>query len=138
VVPNAKLADLIVRNFSLPVDEQSVVIGVGVSYASDLEFVEKVTIEVARETLRAVNGGVVEFDPFTRYNEFGDSSINFSVILRVRTFSDRFLITHEFMKRLHARYEKEGIEIPFPQRVVTFTNAPGGAGATSEPGAAPS
>ena len=62
---------------------------------------------------------VGEFEPFTRYNQFGDSSINFSVILRVQTFADRYLTTHEFMKRLHARYAKEGIEIPFPQRVVT-------------------
>jgi small-conductance mechanosensitive channel len=132
VVPNAKLADLIVRNFSLPVDEQSVIIDVGVSYNSDLEAVEKITIDVAKETLRAVTGGVVEFEPFTRYKEFGDSSINFSVILRVRTFADRFLVTHEFMKRLHARYAKEGIEIPFPQRVVTFTNAADGGGAKGD------
>lgn len=122
VVPNAKLADLIVRNFSLPIDEQSVIVGVGVSYNSDLARVEKVTIDVARETLMSVDGGVVEFEPFTRYNEFGDSSINFSVILRVRTFVDRYLVTHEFVKRLHARYAKEGIEIPFPQRVVTFAS----------------
>ncbi len=122
IVPNAKLADLIVRNYSMPVDEQSVVIPVGVSYDSDLAFVEKVTIEVARETLRHVQGGVGEFEPFTRYNQFGDSSINFSVILRVQTFVDRYLTTHEFVKRLHARYAQEGIEIPFPQRVVTFVN----------------
>jgi len=122
IIPNAKLADLIVRNYSLPVDEQSVVIPVGVSYDSDLAFVEKVTIEEARATLKHVQGGVGEFEPFTRYNAFGDSSINFSVILRVQTFVDRYLTTHEFMKRLHARYAKEGIEIPFPQRVVTFVN----------------
>jgi small-conductance mechanosensitive channel len=136
VVPNAKLADLIVRNYSLPIDEQSVIVGVGVSYNSNLAHVEKVTIEVARETLKAVEGGVPEFDPFTRYNEFGDSSINFSVILRVKVFADRYLVTHEFVKRLHARYEKEGIEIPFPQRVVTFVNPleleKGGAGESGD------
>jgi small-conductance mechanosensitive channel len=122
VVPNAKLADLIVRNFSLPVDEQSVIIPVGVSYNSDLAFVEEVTIDVARNTLKEVSGGVVEFEPFIRYREFGDSSINFSMILRVRAFADRFAVKHEFIKRLHARYAREGIEIPFPQRVVTFVN----------------
>jgi len=122
IVPNAKLADLIVRNYSLPVNEQSVVIPVGVSYNSDLAHVERVTIEVARETLKEVQGGVGEFEPFTRYNQFGDSSINFSVILRVESFVDRYLTTHEFVKRLHARYAREGIEIPYPQRVVTFVN----------------
>jgi small-conductance mechanosensitive channel len=122
IIPNAKLADLIVRNYSLPVDEQSVVVQVGVSYDSDLAFVEKVTIEEAKVTLQRVQGGVGEFEPFIRFNAFGDSSINLSVILRVRAFADRYLTTHEFMKRLHARYAKEGIEIPFPQRVVTFVS----------------
>ena len=136
VVPNARLAEIIVTNYSLPEPEQSAIVGVGVSYDSNLEHVEKVTIDVARETLKNVQGGVGEFDPFIRYNGFGDSSVDFSVILRVRTFTDRYLVSHEFMKRLHRRYQAEGIEIPFPQRVVTLNNgtAPreaAGAGRTS-------
>ena len=29
---------------------------------------------------------------------------------------DKFLVTHEFIKRLKKAYDKEKIEIPFPQR----------------------
>lgn len=123
LVPNSKLAELIVRNYSLPVTEQSVIIGVGVSYDSDLEHVERVTQEVARKTLADESGAVTEYEPAIRYNEFGDSSINFNVILRVNTFRDRYAVASEFIKRLHKRFNEEGIEIPFPQRVVTFTNA---------------
>jgi small-conductance mechanosensitive channel len=118
VVPNARIAEMIVKNVSLPEDEQSVLVQVGVSYDSDLPKVERVTIEVAREVLSGVQGGVAKFAPFIRYHTFGDSSIDFTVILRVRTYVDRFLVTHEFVKRLQARYASEGIEIPFPQRVV--------------------
>ena len=35
--------------------------------------------------------------------------------LRAREFTDQYKITHEFIKALHKRYKKEGIEIPFPQ-----------------------
>ena len=59
-----------------------------------------------------------EFDPFVRYHTFGDSAIGFSAILRVGQFRDRYLVTHEFLKRLKDRYDREGIEIPFPQRVL--------------------
>jgi small-conductance mechanosensitive channel len=118
VVPNAKLASAVVTNCSLPDPETAVLVTVGVSYGSDLAHVERVTIEVAREVMRDVEGGVPAFEPFIRYNEFGDSSVNFTAILRGKEFTSQFLVKHEFIKRLHARYSMEGIEIPFPQRVV--------------------
>ncbi len=118
IVPNARVAEIIVKNYSLPENEQSALVQVGVSYGSDLAKVESVTIDVAKEVLSTVQGGVAAFEPFIRYHTFGDSSINFSVILRVQQFTDRYLVSHEFVKRLHRRYAEEGIEIPFPQRVL--------------------
>jgi len=118
IVPNSKLAQAIVKNYYMPEREMSVVIQVGVSYDSDLEKVEKVTIEVAKEVMREVPGGIPEFEPFIRYHTFGDSSINFSVILRCREFTDQYIIRHEFIKRLHKRYRQEGIVIPFPIRTI--------------------
>lgn len=118
IVPNGRLVEMVLTNYNLPEPELSVLVPVGVSYASDLKHVESVTVDVARAVLREVEGGVPKFEPFIRYNAFADSSVNFTVILRGRQFVDRYLLTHEFMKRLHERYAKEGIEIPFPQRVV--------------------
>lgn len=118
IVPNGRLIEMVLTNYNMPEPELAVLVQMGVSYGSDLKHVEAVTIDVARGVLREVEGGVAGFDPFIRYNAFADSSINFTVILRGRQFVDRYLLTHEFMKRLHERYAKEGIEIPFPQRVV--------------------
>jgi small-conductance mechanosensitive channel len=36
------------------------------------------------------------------------------VILRAQQFTDQFLLKHEFVKRLHRRFQAEGIRIPFP------------------------
>jgi small-conductance mechanosensitive channel len=119
LVPNAKLAQSIVTNFHLPAQDLAVLVDVGVDYGSDLQRVERVTIEVAREVMAEVTGGVPDFQPFIRFNTFADSSVNFTVILRGREFVDQFLIKHEFIKRLHARYEREGIVIPFPQRTLS-------------------
>ena len=118
IVPNSKLASSIITNYYLPEKELAVLVQVGVSYNSDLEKVEKVTIEVAKEVMKEVPGGVPNFEPFIRYHTFGDFSINFTVILRAQTYVDRYLVTHEFVKRLHKRYKEEGIEIPFPIRTV--------------------
>ena len=118
IVPNSKLASTIVTNYYQPRKVMSVLVQLGVSYDSDLVKVEKVTLEVAKEVLREVKGGVPEFEPFIRYHTFADFSINFTVILRAREFLDQYLVKHEFIKRLHERYKKEGIEIPFPIRTV--------------------
>lgn len=118
VVPNSKLADTIIINYNQPQREMSVIIQVGVSYDSDLEKVEKVTINVAKAVLQKVTGGQSEFEPFIRYHTFGDSSIDFSVILRVKEFVNKYLVKHEFIKALHKRFNKEGINIPFPIRTV--------------------
>lgn len=118
LIPNSKLAGAIVTNFALPETEMSILVQVGVSYNSDLEEVEKVTIEVARDLLQEVQGGIQGFEPFIRFHTFADFSINFSVILRGHEYTDQYLLKHEFVKRLHQRYRREGIEIPYPIRTV--------------------
>ncbi len=118
LVPNAKLAQSIVTNYSGPDKEMAALVQVGVSYTCDLAHVERVTVETAREIQREVSGAVAGFEPIVRYHTFGDSSVNFTVTLRVKEYTDQYGVTHEFMKRLHERYRKESIEIPFPQRVV--------------------
>lgn len=121
LIPNSKLAGAIVTNYYLPATEMSVLVQVGVSYDSDLEKVEQVTIDVARKLLQEVTGGVPDFDPFIRYHTFADFSINFTVILRGKEYTDQYLLKHEFVKRLHQRYRQDGIEIPFPIRTVHLT-----------------
>ncbi len=118
VVPNSKMAGSIVTNYYLPEPQMACLVQVGVAYDSDLAKVERVTIDVGKKVLKNVTGGVPEFEPFIRYHTFSDFSINFTVILRVNEFVDKYLITHEFVKELHKRYKKEGIEIPFPIRTV--------------------
>lgn len=118
VIPNSKLASSSLTNFDLPEQETAVLMQVGVSYDSDLDQVERVVKEVSREVLARVPGAVSGFEPFIRYHTFGDSSINFTVILRASRITDQYLLKHEFVKALHARFARERITIPYPQRVV--------------------
>ncbi|MBI2579226.1 MAG: mechanosensitive ion channel family protein [Candidatus Aenigmarchaeota archaeon] len=118
IIPNSKIANSTITDYSAPIEEMSVVVPVGVAYDSDLGKVEKMTIEVAKDTLKNVAGGKKDFEPFIRYNAFGDSNINFSVILRVEKFVDQYLVVHEFIKALKKRYDEEEIEISFPVRKI--------------------
>ncbi len=118
VIPNTKIAQAIVTNFDLPYQDMAVLVEVRVNYGSDLEKVEKITAEVGRAVMKEVTGGVESFEPFIRYHTFADFSVNFTVILRAKTFVDQYLIKHEFIKRLHLSYAQEGIRIQLPTQMV--------------------
>ena len=119
IVPNSKMTSTILVNFSAPATgSMSILVDVGVAFDSDLEKVEHITVEVAKEVLASVPGGVTVDDPFIRYNAIGDSRINFTVILRARHYTDQYLIKHVFIRSLIKRYREEHIQIPYPVRTV--------------------
>jgi small-conductance mechanosensitive channel len=121
VVPNATVASSIVTNYHLPEHETSVTVPCSVSYDSDLDHVELVTIEVGQEVMQEVKGAVPGYEPTVRFNTFGGSGISFNVGLRAAEISAQALITHEFIKRLHARYQKEGIDNSSPTETIVYT-----------------
>ena len=120
IISNKNLVNAKVLNYYYPVKELAVLVEVSVHYQSDLGQVERVTTEVAKEVLQESAGGVKNFQPFIRYHTFGESGIQFSVVLRAKEFVDQYLIKHEFIKRLHKRYAAEGIVIPYPVRAVNY------------------
>jgi len=113
VVPNQKIATSIITNYAQPFAECSISIPIGVTYGSDLNYVEKITTTVAKEILQETKGGVKSFAPFIRYSGFSELSINFNVILRVQTVTDQNFIRHEFIKKIYERYQQEKIIISF-------------------------
>ncbi|MBI4565217.1 MAG: mechanosensitive ion channel family protein [Planctomycetes bacterium] len=120
IIPNKQLVSSRVLNYYYPSKDLAVLVQVGVHYDSDLRKVEQVTVEVAEEVQKTVQGAVPDFKPFIRYHTFNSSSIDFTVILRAQEFVDNFLLKHEFIKALQARYAKEGITIPFPIRAINL------------------
>ncbi len=128
VIPNKVIASAVTTNFSQPRDDIIVVVPIGVSYDSDLEKVEEVTVDVARELMIKVDGYEPEFDsdgvdrnklaPVVRFQAFNDSSIDFNAVMHVQVFTNQYLLKHEFIKAITKRYREEGINIPFPIRTL--------------------
>jgi small-conductance mechanosensitive channel len=118
IVPNSKLADMTVSNYYLPQHEITFAVEVGVSYDSDLSKVEKITKEVIKETLQQSEDGVKEFEPEISFIAFAESSIRVKAFLRVNNYSAQFQVRSAFLKKLHERYNQEGIHIPYPMRSI--------------------
>ena len=117
IVPNSLMNQAEIINFDRPTRKLELQADLGVSYDSNLEEVERVTIEVAESILHDTSGGSLESPPYIRYKDFRDSDILLSVYLPC-PFADRIEVRHEFMKRVHRRYEEEGIEMPSPSRTL--------------------
>lgn len=118
IIPNSKLSQSTVTNYDSPNSAYALGVAVGVGYDSDLAKVEKVCIKVGNDVLRAHKEQVKDAAPVVRYREFGDSSINLQVFLTLKNYKNRFIVKHEYIKALKKEFDKQKIEIPYPQRVV--------------------
>lgn len=116
IYPNHSVADMRLVNLSEPDKRYKIRITVNVAYGSPLDKVERIMLEsvtvqkgVSKDPDRA---------PTVRFEDFGENALKFTVYLWVDDIMDQWLIAHEARKMMDARFKAEGIEIPFPQRVV--------------------
>ena len=124
IVPNSKLASANFTNYHLPEKQLTITIDVGVSYDSDLEEVERVTVEVAKEVMQEIAPDLMKNQPYIIFHTFNDFSIDFTLYMRVGEYFDLRIGRHLFVKKLHKRYKQEGIVIPFPIRDVYMKETP--------------
>lgn len=123
IVPNNKLAESIIMNNTSAADSKIVVIiPCGVSYESNLEKVEKISLDVAKKVIKGTEGAVKDYEPKIRFNDFGDSNINFKIIVKVKKYQDQFVVKHELIKALKVRFDKEKIEMSYPVRKIVYEN----------------
>lgn len=118
-IPNSIMANSKIINESAPEPRFRLRLPVGVAYGSDLEKVEAVLLE----EVKAIPHVVSEPTPRIRYRRFGDSSVDLELLCWVDDPRFKGPVTHELVKRVHRRFEEEGITIPFPQRDVHLYQA---------------
>ncbi len=109
VVPNSKLSQAVVTNFSMPSGEMGIGVDITIDRSSDLAVVEKTVTEVANEVMQSVTGTVAGASASVRSQGFTDLGIRMSIGVRVREFADQVSVKSELIKRLHARLTKDGV-----------------------------
>jgi small-conductance mechanosensitive channel len=122
IIPNSTIAKAVITNYSMPEDRMSYVLQVGVAYGTDPARVEKALLDSVQDAIHDnVEGLLADPKPFVRFIPgFGDSSLDFSLIVQVAKFTDQYPVQSELRKRIVKRFAAEGIEIPFPIRTVVL------------------
>ncbi|MBU0468297.1 MAG: mechanosensitive ion channel [Candidatus Omnitrophica bacterium] len=110
VIPNKHIIGEIILNCS---DSKRIDINVGVSYSSDIDKVIKVVTKIINDEERIVKTKT----PKIGISEFADSSIN--IYARAWCKQEEYLdVKFAINKKIFDEFNKNAIEIPFPQRVV--------------------
>ena len=100
------------------------VVDVGVGYAEDLVRAKRVLAEVAHdlwedEDYRSV---IIEEPEVTGVEALAADAVTLRVLVKTAPM-EQWAVARELRQRIKARFDHEGIEIPFPQRVVWHRDA---------------
>lgn len=114
-IPNGEIK--IATNMTL--EFSGINLDIGVGYDTDIEKLEKVVNEVGKSIAEDEEwkDRVIEAPQFLRIDNFGDSSIDIKITGSTAAM-EQWAVTGELRKRLKVAFDKNGIEIPFPQRVI--------------------
>ena len=121
-IPNSVLSGSTSKNFTSSDAAFRVPIKIGVSYDSDLDHVDRVSLDVANKLYNELECINTDYKPTIRFREFADSSVNFFIYFQGKEFGDHNTILNAFIKALHKRFKEENIEIPYPIRTVIHKN----------------
>ncbi len=113
LIPNATILSGDVVNVTRQKNGR-VEISVGVSYNSDMRLVEQILRKCAEESPYAKKSET----PTVLMTEFADSSVNFIVRVIIEKVTDGIAARSALMFSIWDEFQKNNIEIPFPQRVV--------------------
>lgn len=120
IVPNKEFVTTKLLNWTLSNSTNRVVITVGVAYGCDTT--------LARELMRRVveeHPNVLEDpEPSVTFEEFGDSTLNFTIRCYLPQLDGRLATIHELHTEIHTQLRTAGIEIAFPQRDLHLRTVP--------------
>ena len=117
IIPNNMLANNKIINLSEPDQKLKLFINIGVAYGTDPHKVKRILLDIANKhphVLKEPEG----FEPVVRFWEFGESSLNFILIVWLDDLGERFAVRNDINFEIDKSFKKEKVEIPFPQRVV--------------------
>lgn len=122
IIPNSQMVNERVTNHSFPDQRVRPLLRLGVDYGSDPEQVKKAIGEVlAGEKLV-----LKQPPPSVVFTGFGDSALNVAIRFTVAHNRDDGLAVDAVVQGIVGRFQKEGIVIPYPVRVIVPGGEPGG------------
>ncbi|GHF91494.1 mechanosensitive ion channel family protein [Thalassotalea marina] len=118
LIPNSKLLENTVINWTLRDKLIRGVVGVGVAYGSDCQKVRDIMLKVAKEQSEVLVDGLR--DPIVFFQDFGDNALVFELYFWINSQVEGGLrlVASNIRFDLDAEFNRAGIVVAFPQRDV--------------------
>ncbi len=118
ILPNSKIVNDQVINWSHNNRQARFIIKVGVAYGTDPDLVIKILVESALEHPDCIN----EKGPVARLIDFGESSLDFYLYFWSKEMFRIDQVKSDIRRNIVRKFNENGIIIPFPQRDLHFKN----------------
>tara|TARA_S200000501_G_scaffold35672_1_gene29548 strand:+ start:183 stop:1022 length:840 start_codon:yes stop_codon:yes gene_type:complete len=120
IIPNHKFLTSILFNWTENGIITKEIVEIGVAYKSDPKQIKSLLLEIAKSHEKVLSNPA----PSVLFDDFGESALIFQLYVSVDSSFSANLVKSDLRFTIFQVFEKEGIEIPFPQRSLTFTNSP--------------
>lgn len=120
-IPNSVMGNTKIINESAgPSTRSRIRAKIGCAYGSDIDLVEKILLEVAAQEPELCKTPL----PVVRFRGFGDSSLDYELMVWIVNPGDRGRILHQLYGAVYRAFAKNGVEIPYPKRDLYIKELP--------------
>ncbi len=116
IVPNSRLLEEEVINWNHRRSVSRLHLPIGVAYGSDVKRVKAALLQAAEEHLEVLRNP----SPQVFFTEFGDSSLNFELLVWTSDPSRQAPLKSDLCFRIEEIFREQQIDIPFPQRDINI------------------
>ena len=128
IIPNSVISNEVLINSNYGDDTIVKWIDMGISYDSDIDLARKIMQEevaahpnfIDNRTEEQLENGDPEVP--VRVLSMGDSSVNLRAWATCADPASAFVLGCDLLESIKKRFDKEGIEIPFPYRTIVYNN----------------
>lgn len=118
IIPNNEIVKSRLVNITYPTTLTRVVVDVGVAYGSDIQKVKQLMLQAAQEDEFLST----QMPPDVFFINFGESSLDFRLVARTDDYRNAWAMQCRLREKVYELFNKEGVEIPFPQRVIHYAD----------------
>lgn len=117
IIPNEKIDNLTIVNYSIVDPKMLCRVEMGVSYDTDLDLVRRLILEEAQSCPHRLPNAE---PPWVRVIEHKDFAIGLRLYMWTRDNDEAWLARFWILEQVKKRFDREGVEIPFPYRTLVY------------------